>query len=197
MKSEQQIEWNNKFEGVLPIDFQLKHVLHHRWFRIHCLPKSKRYAENETEYGIIKTRQNQILTDVIGESIEIKLLIGLYNYDNKPKPNVKTDLGTFNHFMSIDLHQNQDRVSYGPYDKGDSYETYIMNTIMDLDNLVKPLRQIANDAYDYRLSIVNLTKGRIVIPYDGGVDIIMENEKQRNIIKPNYQDWLSIREDGM
>ena len=197
MKSEKQDTWNNKFEGKFPIDFQFKHDLYKRWFRIHYLPESKRYPESVMEYQTVQNRQTIILKDLIGESSEIELLIGMYSSNTNAELEIKTDLGIFKNFMSIDLYQNQDKISYGPYDQGDRYETYLMSTKLKINELLTTLRQIADGAYDYRFSIIDLKKGRIVIPYDGGVDIIMESEKQKETVKSTYSDWLSSREDGL
>lgn len=197
MKSEKQDIWNNKFEGIFPIDFQFKYDLYKRWFRIHYLPESKRYPESKLEYQTVQHRQTTILNDLIGEMNEIELLIGMFNYDTNSELELNTELGIFKNFISIDLYKNQDKVSFGPYDEGDKYETYILPTKLKVNKLLNTLKQIADGAYEYRLSIVDLNKARIITPYDGGIDIIMENKQQKEIRKSKYSNWLSSREDGL
>lgn len=190
-------EWNKNFDGAFPIDFQFKYYLNKRWFRIHCLPESKRYAENSADYKVVKERQNTILKDLICEPSEIVYLIGFFSFKEKVKPDLVTDLGVFQHFMSIDIHKNQNIIPFGPYYEGDCYETYTLSSDINLDKLSKTLIDLANDTFDYRFSFVDFHKGRIVMPYDGGMDIIMENEEARNSAKLKYGVWASKREDVM
>lgn len=197
MKSEKKDIWNNKFEGKFPIDFQFKHDLYKRWLRIHYLPESKRYPENESEYQIVELRQTTILKDVIGESSQIEFLIGMFKYNETTESEIKTDLGSFKKFISVDLHNNQDKVSYGPHYKGERYETYLLTAELEINQITTILKQIADGSYDYRFSIVDLIKGRIVAPYDGGIDIIMEDENQKKIAKAKYNEWLSNHESGL
>ena len=58
--------WNKEYPGSYPINHELKWIYPDRWFRIHSLPDSKRYAESADEYKIILERQNQLINDLIG-----------------------------------------------------------------------------------------------------------------------------------
>ena len=46
--------WYKTYPDSYPINYQLKTIFSNRWFRIHSLLDSKRYAENDDEYKIIK-----------------------------------------------------------------------------------------------------------------------------------------------
>jgi len=63
--------WRAKYPEAYPIGYELKWLYSDRWFRIHSLPESKRYAETEEEYQIIFNRQNELITDLIGEGTEV------------------------------------------------------------------------------------------------------------------------------
>ena len=56
----------------------LAHILRgrfaYKWFRIHNLPDSKRYANNENEMQTILHRQNTLISDLIGNGQEYLLL---------------------------------------------------------------------------------------------------------------------------
>jgi hypothetical protein len=42
--------WETHWQlDLLAIPYELKHRYGDRWVRFHCLPESKRYAENEAE----------------------------------------------------------------------------------------------------------------------------------------------------
>ena len=58
--------WISTFPDTLPISHLFKFDYKDRWFRIHSLPKSKRYADNENEWEILLSRQNQIINDLLG-----------------------------------------------------------------------------------------------------------------------------------
>jgi hypothetical protein len=73
--------WNNNYPESLPIGHELKWVYKERWFRIHSLPESKRYAQNEDEYKIILDRQKQLIEDLIGDGTEVAISFGLYTDD--------------------------------------------------------------------------------------------------------------------
>jgi hypothetical protein len=44
--------WNKEYPKTIPINHQLKLIYQDRWFRIHSLPESKRYAETKSELFI-------------------------------------------------------------------------------------------------------------------------------------------------
>lgn len=68
MKNDFTTIWKTKFPDSYPIGYDLKGIYDNRWFRIHSLPESKRYADNEKEYQIIYKRQNQIIQDLLGDN---------------------------------------------------------------------------------------------------------------------------------
>ncbi|MDJ1503014.1 DUF3885 domain-containing protein [Xanthocytophaga agilis] len=60
------IFWSSTFPDTLPISHYFKYDYSDRWFRIHSLPESKRYADNEEEWNILLHRQNTIISDLLG-----------------------------------------------------------------------------------------------------------------------------------
>lgn len=59
------LEWNSRFPETDPIGFTLKWVYQKRWFRIHSLSASKRYAQIKEESNILLNRQNQIIDHLL------------------------------------------------------------------------------------------------------------------------------------
>lgn len=53
--------WTDEFGDNLPVASELKWKFEQRWFRIHTLPDSKRYPDNESEYDEILRRHNIVL----------------------------------------------------------------------------------------------------------------------------------------
>jgi len=61
--------WGNNYGDIPPLTHILRdELLTDKWFRIHSLPDSKRYADNDAEMKIILNRQNTLISDLIGDS---------------------------------------------------------------------------------------------------------------------------------
>ena len=184
--------WNKEYKESLPINHELKMVYPDRWFRIHSLPESKKYAENEDEYKIMLDRQNQLINDLIGEESEVAISFGLYRWD-LTNDNYKelTDFGEFQKILRIDLKKErpweyEDETYFDIYVKTESWKNGSRNEI---------LKAIADD--EIRAMFVSPSKKCIIAPYDGGVDVIVDSTEKRDRLKAKYVDWLSDREDGM
>jgi len=184
--------WNKEYPETSPIGYELRHVYQDRWLRIHSLPESKRYAENENEYKIILERQNQLIEDIIGNKTEIAISFGFYTNDITSE-NYKelNDFGEFYKVLTIDLHKEnpeeyEPEMFFDIYVKIDHWQTNKKNEI---------LRAIADDRI--MAIFVCPSNRRIIAPYDGGVDIILESTEKRDEMKLKYKDWLSKREDGL
>ena len=50
---------------------------------------------------------------------------------------------------------------------------------------------------EIRMLFVCPSKNRIIAPYDGGVDVIMDNKTAKDEMKIMYKHWLSDRNDGL
>ncbi len=58
--------WAERFGEVLPLGYKLRSAFPDRWFRIHSLPESKRYANDDREYDILIERQRVLADEVLG-----------------------------------------------------------------------------------------------------------------------------------
>ncbi len=184
--------WNNEYPETFPIGHKLRFAFPDRWHRIHSLPESKRYAENEKEYRIILERQNQLIEDKIGNGTEIAISFGLYTNDIT-NDNYKeiNDFGEFYKVLSVDLHKENPE----EYDFEMFFDIYVKIDNWKKNNKNEILKAIADDKI--RAIFICPSKHCIVAPYDGGVDIIFESTERRDEFKLRYKDWLSKREDGL
>ena len=66
--------WESNYGNTPPLGHILREVFGDKWFRIHSLPNSKRYADNADEMQIILNRQNTIINDLIGKGQAYLLL---------------------------------------------------------------------------------------------------------------------------
>jgi len=184
--------WKSKFPEAYPIGHELKWVYEDRWFRIHSLPESKRYAKTEEEYQIIFKRQNKIIGDLIGENEEVILLFGLYR-DDVINSNY-AEIDEFIRFQKVDtleLHkirpeENEEELYVDIFIKQTLWKSHQRNDI---------LKAIADDKI--RMMIIDTNKNRIINPYDGGVDLIVESEEVRDKYKEKYKMWLSRHPQGL
>ncbi|MEQ9165345.1 MAG: hypothetical protein RLO12_03745 [Fulvivirga sp.] len=185
--------WNRTYPNSLPIGHELKHVFNSRWFRIHSLPESKRYADSPEEETILLNRQNVLIGDIFGEGQEFFILVGLYTNDLTTEQYLdELDWEYFEHLYDIPLHKER------PEEYEDDptfYQIFISKVVWRTNQHDELLLKIAND--EVRASFICLKNNRIINPYDGGVDIILENETLMQAYKKRFSNWLSTREDGM
>ncbi|MCU4157452.1 hypothetical protein J1N10_15855 [Carboxylicivirga sp. A043] len=184
--------WQKEYPNSFPIRHELKWIYENRWFRIHSLPESKRYAETEDEYKIILDRQNQLIEDLIGEKTEFVIVYGLYsNHLTNDKPTDQTDFGEFNKALTINLTKERPE----EYEDEMYFDIFIRVEKWQSDNKNEMLRAIADD--EFHAMFICPAKHCIVAPYDGGIDIIMDSTVSRDKLKLRYKDWISEREDGL
>jgi hypothetical protein len=184
--------WQTRYPEALPINYELKTVYPDRWFRIHSLPESKRYAENESEYQIIFNRQNILINDLFGDNTDIIISFGLYT-DDLSSDNYKelTDFGEFDKIQTISLHKERP----DEYEDETYFDIYIKSEQWKMNSNNEILKGIADD--EIRAMFICPAKDCIIAPYDGGVDIIVNSTEKRDKLKQKYKDWLSEREDGL
>jgi len=191
-KEEFQIAWESKYSGTAPISHLLKLGFQDRWFRIHSLPGSKRYPENETDWETLLKRQNEVLTDLFGISTPIYLVTGDYNLGNQNTNYLADEVlqrYNFNYANIISLYK-LDNVEY---DEADYYQPAFAEIKWALKKHDLLLRKIASD--QTRAIFVSFDKNIIAAPYDGGVDIIVVDTKTKNYFKEKYHQYLSDRDD--
>ncbi|SFB71566.1 hypothetical protein SAMN05421780_10164 [Flexibacter flexilis DSM 6793] len=188
--------WNLNYPNTVPISHLFKHDYSDRWFRIHSLPASKRYAENENEWEILLSRQNEIITDLLGLETPIVTVTGEYNWGDNRQIHVTDEEEIFKSFSFVRLDKIQlNKIDAEQYDEPNIYSPAFAQTIWKPNYHDKLLREIAND--NTRAFFVSFDKNIIVAPYDGGVDFILKDNQTRDNYKEKYKQWLSEREDGL
>lgn len=184
--------WNKEYPESFPINHELKWNYPDRWFRIHSLPESKRYADNEDEYKILLVRQNKLINDLIGQESEVVISFGLYRNDIT-NDNYKelTDFGEFLKVLTIDLHKERPE----EYEDKMYFDIFVKTEKWESGKRDKILKAIADD--EIRAMFVSPSNRCVIAPYDGGVDVIVNSTEKRDNLKAKYGNWLSDREDGM
>lgn len=93
--------------------------------------------------------------------------------------------------MTIDLHKERPE----EYEDEMYFDIYVKTENWKNGNRDEILKAITDD--EIRAMFVCPTKKCIILPYDGGVDVIVDTTEKRDSLKRKYSDWLSDREDGM
>jgi hypothetical protein len=169
--------WALNYPGGDPIGYQFRHRMPERWLRIHSLPESKRYAESVEEWTELLHRQNRVIDDLIGESAVVRIVINYIDIRNPLFDEYAfTNIGTF-----VDMAAET------------VFQSFLISTEWRTGSLNLILRMIAND--EIRAFLIG--PDCIVAPYDGGVDLILCDEAERDRWKLVYQPWLSRRDDGL
>ena len=188
--------WNNTFPETFTISHLFKHNYSDRWFRIHSLPESKRYADNDHEWNILLTRHNEIITDLFGPETPVLLVTGEYDWGNENTIHLTDVEEVFKDYLFTRLDNIElSQVNYEEDNEDAVYRPAFAETIWIPNHHNKLLREIANDRT--RAFFISFEKQIIVAPYDGGIDFILKDSLTRDFYKGKYKQWLSEREDGL
>jgi hypothetical protein len=166
--------------SLLAAPYDLKTLVADRWVRFHCLPESKRYAENESEYAIILDRYNTVLGELFGDRgvyiVEVK-----YHWEPE-SPGPRQAWRTL--------------ITDDDPEFGESYTHLFVNRrkwrrgVMD-----EALRRVA-DFEDAGGVITDLDARWLFHPYDGGMDVIAPSVADRDALRDRHRNWLSKHPQG-
>ena len=194
--------WESNYGDIPPLGHILREEFFaDKWFRIHSLPDSKRYADNDDEMQIILNRQNALINDLIGSGQTYLLMF--YAISENPESACFDKIADIIRLNSIRL----DIASPEYYD-GELYlVSGFVNKIWEETSIDLYLEKVANDesvvSFDacefnfYHILIIDIKQNRVIIPYDGGVDIFLNTRCERDSFKSKYKDWLSVHECGL
>ncbi len=185
--------WKQHYPECPPIAHYLKFAYKDRWFRIHTLPESKRYAKTEQEYEEILHRHNTLLNDLVGDNGHFVLI--MVGYSDTPEP-VRPEK-ELDHLMS----SNKELITIGIHemegeDEPNYWHLYFNERKWTEHSVDDVLKMVADDEIANVLFVG--TKNRCLYhPYDGGADIILESGKLRDMMKEKYSAWLSKHPEGL
>ncbi len=190
------IFWTSAYPGTIPIPHYFKEDYPDRWFRIHSLPDSKGYADNENEWDNLLERQNKIITHLLGHHSKILLVTGDHFTEGTkelfPISAVKSIAEIpFVSLNDIDLHKLRPE----EYEEGQVFRPIFSEQTWQSGKFDNLLRDIADD--QLKAFFVSIENHCIVAPYDGGIDFILKDNETMKAYKEKYKDWLSAREDGL
>ena len=191
-------KWNKFFPNKVPISYLFKYYFPNNWIRLHSLPNSKRYADNAVETDLLLRRQNQIISDCLTSETPVFIVSGNSFIGDSSIPNYDQVSILQYDFISgsrINLHEI-DPEYFDDGENNDLYFTPAFTEIVWEQNLHNDLLlKIAND--ETHAFLISFEKKIIVAPYDGGLDIIIDDFNLKNQMKQKYHEMLSTRDDQL
>ncbi|MEU6861088.1 hypothetical protein AB0B28_19705 [Glycomyces sp. NPDC046736] len=180
---------HDKFEAIwtrrwpmelLAVPYELKERFNDRWVRFHCLPESKRYPENESEYAVILDRYNTILDELFSGG---GVCIVKVKYDDElesselPPP-----------WRTV--------VSDEDPEFGTTYGHLFLERSEWRRGLIDEwLRGVADDRDPWGV-VTDAEAHWLFHPYDGGMDVIAPSVADRDALRDRHRGWLSKHPQG-
>lgn len=189
------------WESTYPLSIPLGHIIRvdyaERWFRIHSLPESQRYPNDDADWAILLSRQNALISDLVGDGSSLLVITGEYDFNYvEGKPNDFTPDDSISH-LSFACSEPIELAELEP-DESEPNKVYkpVMAELNWYSGVCDGiLKEIALD--NIRLLFISIDAECVIAPYDGGVDVILKDTATRDFYKLKYERWLSSREDGL
>jgi len=179
--------WNENYGNLSPVGWNLKRDLENLHARFHALPKSKRYPDNESERQIIIERAHILFNEIIPKNNSFWLI------SNRPKSQVGIiDFGSEDRFTieNYNLQKNYEWVDLEESIEDQiPWETFTRYYDELNDNYNDIFLKIA-DEEDWGTLFINNQSKDILAPYDGGFDLIINDNQKRSALINRYASWL-------
>ncbi len=172
--------WRSFYAGKSPIAYLLREQIPDKWLRIHSLPESKRYAEDETESCEILRRYNCVASDVLGENAACVIFLSGWEVHEYPDLFNQFERQFFYRFRTEELR----------------FTMFAAQTQWQSHQFDEILHRVANWEIA-SLPWMNAQTGEIFAPYDGGADLFLSSTERRNAMRARYSDWLSTYPGGL
>ena len=185
--------WTREFGDSPPIANLLRDSFRDRWIRFHSLPDGQRYPTSDDELRDLLARHNSILSAITQEGKELWLLNTNFSPDPTPEltdPDLAYTAAQAVHWRSIAMHEIDTDLDPNYWHIFHSTTKWMPSTFDDV------LQLVANDSVG-NLMIVDPTESWLYHPYDGGADVILGSESERNKLAARFASWLSPRFDGL
>jgi hypothetical protein len=177
------LAWRRWFPLVPPIGHRLRVEFPDRWFRIHSLPGSKRYADTEAEWTELLARHDAVATDVLGARAPCFLAVLDFGDRQGWPPSL----------MRFPLSQAMEN----PGDEFDAASTILTCSGTWSSGVYEDvIRSIADDR-DPRVLWFSPKTGHVYAPYDGGADLILADARERDEYRSRYGSWLGSGPGGL
>ncbi|MFI2363005.1 hypothetical protein [Promicromonospora sp. NPDC019610] len=184
--------WARRAGDALPLSWSVRSHLAERWVRFHSLPDSQRYAGCEDEYEILLDRHFQVLAALRDDDDSDLVAIHL-RCDAEGRFSAEAE------FRKVAAEWALWRTFESEVD-GDpdvALQQYAFVQRLPLAReVLDPLLRRTADGVDATV-FTNEAVDWIYAPYDGGADVIAPTLADRDHLREEYADWLSIHPTGL
>lgn len=181
--------WRECFGEVLPAGFLCRGALQDRWLRIHSLPDSKRYAEDQSEVAEMLRRQNLVAEDLLGDGALCLLIFTRWNWDGAARwprdERLRTALAGRKPELMLRVDVHDDPLAF-----------FAMPVTWRRGEFDDVILECADDRTGPML-FANMQRRTIYAPYDGGADLFFGASDDVAPARERHRAWLSSLESGM
>ncbi len=185
--------WEQRWPGWPPFGHWLRSCYPDRWVRFHSLPESKRYASSEAEYTMILDRHYTVLSE-LDPGPDILVVTAEWTKTAATMPQMwprRSEVAPDAWHWRTLLEDPDDDPEYRSHMQ--LYVQVLPWLVGSMDGL---LRAVADD--ELANVIVTPTNLRwLYHPYDGGADVILATNAERDGLKARHTDWLSEHPEGL
>lgn len=179
--------FRQRFGATPPIGACLRTDHRERWLRLHSLPESKRYAENESERSEVRRRAWAAASEVLPSGEPVWLVT--YPFGDEGNE-LRLDEAPWMVFEQVGRYEHALFEDVGPLTMYAAHATW---PHPDFERLIDA---IAQDAL--RAVWISATTGEVFAPYDGGIDLVVETlQRMQSLRRVFPPDWFSRRPDGL
>lgn len=167
------------FGATAPVGYCLRVDHHERWLRLHSLPASKRYAEDDSERAEVRQRASAAASEVLPTGSPVWLVVPAFEHEIQGLSLTFEDGGRYEHERFEEpLHVR------------------VAQTIWPHAGFDQLIDEVARDAL--RAVWFSIASGEVFAPYDGGVDLIAASEKRAAALRQVFpSNWFSNHAEGL
>lgn len=187
-------EWRSAHPQCFPLGNKLRECFPERWFRIHSLPESKRYADTPEEHREVLHRHNVLLDELLGPGGPYTLVTLGYSETSAPVREHETRIaavaGSATHFLSVNMSE--------PEDEGPPifWHFFMSEHVWRSGSMDGLLELVARDTVANVL-FVGPRQQCLYHPYDGGGDVLLPSRAATDVMRARYSRWLSTHPSGL
>ncbi|MFE2329267.1 hypothetical protein ACFXD5_36100 [Streptomyces sp. NPDC059385] len=173
-------------------DIPMRRAYPDRWVRLHSLPGSKRYPDDETEYSILLERHHMLLAELGPNDNELYVVTREWNGDPEPVTRM-ADLQR----VDPDAQHWGSSVQDDDFPDDILYEHEYISRRPRNRTALDPLLRLVADEVIAGVTLAPLDLRWLYHPYDGGGDVFAPSPAVRDALKAAHPDWLSTHPSGM
>lgn len=179
--------WRSRYGDTQPVGWRLRTRFSSRWFRIHCLPGSKRYPETPEELAEIHHRHETLAAEIFpAYNDDCWVVVPQWGEDMGKPPHLE---GPFTTEFSIGWRT----------DKREDDEEPAIAWVTPTKWSAMGTRAVRERVIDDTARILWVSRETLEVfaPYDGGVDIIAADGARMADLSRQFRVWRSPRPDGL